>query len=198
MKKTILAALAASVLATGAAQAAGFDGLYVGADIGYTQLESTNLKPLLGSELDGSQTNFGFKLGYGALLSSSFYLGGEFSMRNAAGDFGSKTITGPSGSATISAETSNAKIFSLIPGLVVSPNLMVYGRIGRGNTDIEAKASNSLGQTASATDNGDFNIYGVGLSYLVSKNVSIDAEANKISADEVDGSHMSVGASYRF
>lgn len=33
MKKTILAALAASVLATGAAQAAGFDGLYVGADI---------------------------------------------------------------------------------------------------------------------------------------------------------------------
>ncbi|MBP7900445.1 MAG: hypothetical protein KAZ85_00440 [Gammaproteobacteria bacterium] len=40
MKKTILAALAASVLATGMAQAAGFDGLYVGAGLTSTTADA--------------------------------------------------------------------------------------------------------------------------------------------------------------
>jgi opacity protein-like surface antigen len=196
MKKTILAALAASVFATGAAQAAGFNGPYVGFDAGYTTLKSEGLASTIGSELEDSNVNFGVQLGYGATLSGSFYLGGEIGLRNNAGDFGSKTITGPGGSATINAKTSTAKMFSILPGIVVSPNSLVYARIGRGNTDVEVTASGVV--NASETSNGDFNIYGLGMDYMVSGNLSVKAEANKISADDVNGTSFNVGVNYRF
>jgi opacity protein-like surface antigen len=196
MKKTILAALAASVLATGAAKAAGFNGPYVGFDAGYTTLKSEGLASTIGSELEDSNVNFGVQLGYGATLSGSFYLGGEIGLRNNAGDFGSKTITGPGGSATINAKTSTAKMFSILPGIVVSPNSLVYARIGRGNTDVEVTASGVV--NASETSNGDFNIYGLGMDYMVSGNLSVKAEANKISADDVNGTSFNVGVNYRF
>lgn len=197
MKKTILAALAASVLATGAAQAAGFNGVYIGADAGYTTLKSDGLESTIGSELEDSNVNFGVQLGYG-LTSGSFYFGGEIGLRNNVGDFGSKTITGPGGSATINAKTSTAKMFSILPGFVVSPNALVYARIGRGNTDVEASASNSLGQSMSSTSNGDFNIYGLGMDYMVSGNLSVKAEVNKISADDANGTSLNAGVNYRF
>lgn len=197
MKKTILAALAASVLATGSAQAAGFNGPYVGFDAGYTTLKSDSLESTIGSELEDSNVNFGVQLGYG-LTSGSFYFGSEIGLRNNAGDFGNKTITGPAASATLNAKTSAAKMFSILPGFVVSPNALVYARIGRGNTDVEVSASNSLGQSMSSTSNEDFNIYGLGMDYMVSGNLSVKAEANKISADDANGTSLNVGLNYRF
>jgi opacity protein-like surface antigen len=199
MKKTMMAAVVASaLLATAGANAAGFNGPYVGFDAGYTTLKSDGLASTFGSELEGSNVNFGVQLGYGAVVSGSFYLGGEIGLRNNVGDFGDKTVTGTVGSATLSAKTSTAKMFSLIPGFVVTPNTLVYGRLGRGNTDNEISASNTLGQSASTTNNADFNVYGLGVDYLMTKNLSVKAEANSISADDASGTSFNVGVNYRF
>ncbi len=199
MKKTILAALAASVLATGAAQAAGFNGPYVGLDAGYTTLKSEGLASTIGSELEDSNVNFGVQLGYGATLSGNFYLGGEFGLRNNAGDFGSKSFTIAGRAATAKAETSTAKMFSLIPGFVISPNTLVYARIARVNVDTEATITvPSLNLSQSSTSNGDANIYGLGIDYLMNSNLSVKAEANKLAADDADGTSFNVGVNYRF
>lgn len=199
MKKTILAALAASVLATGMAQAAGFNGPYVGFDAGYTTLKSEGLASTIGSELEDSNVNFGVQLGYGATLGGSFYLGGEIGLRNNVGDFGSKSFTVAGIPATAEAKTSTAKMFSLIPGFVVSPKTLIYARIARLNTDVEVTLkAPTLNITETSTSNGDANIYGLGVDYLMTNNLSVKAEANKVSADDVNGTSFNVGVNYRF
>jgi opacity protein-like surface antigen len=199
MKKLTLAVLAAaSVLATGV-QAAGFNGAYVGFDAGYTTLKSNGLASTIGSELEGSNVNFGVQLGYGATISGNFYLGGEFGLHNNAGDFGSKSITISGTPATIDAKTSTAKMFSLLPGFVVSPNALIYARIARINVDTEATITvPSLNRSVSTTSSGDANVYGLGVDYLMTSNLSVKAEANKISASDADGTSFNVGVNYRF
>lgn len=203
MKKTILAALAASVLATGAAQAAGFNGLYIGADGAYSTLKSEGMTP----ELEGSNANFGIQLGYGTTISGNFYLGAEIGLRNSIGDFGDKTSTGEiygvAYSEKISAKTTTTKMFSILPGFVVSPNALIYARLGKGNADNEVTytlnaPSINFSETEKSTNNGDFTIYGLGLDYLMTKNLSVKAEANKISADDANGTSLNVGVNYRF
>jgi opacity protein-like surface antigen len=199
MKKIIIAALAASVFATGAAQAAGFNGAYVGFDAGYTTLKSNGLASTIGSELEGSNVNFGVQLGYGATISGNFYLGGEFGLRNNAGDFGSKSSTIYGAPVTIDTKISTAKMFSLLPGFVVSPNALIYARITRINVDTEATATApSLNRSFSTTSSSDVNVYGLGVDYLMTSNLSVKAEANKLSADGADGTSFNVGVNYRF
>jgi opacity protein-like surface antigen len=203
MKKTIIAVLAASVLATGAAQAAGFNGAYVGFDGGYSTLKTKGLTP----ELEGSNVNFGVQLGYGATISGNFYLGGEVGLRNSVGDFGDKTVTGviqniPYSDKT-SIKTTTTKMFSILPGFVVSPNALIYGRLGKGNADSETTEtlnapSINYSETRKSTSNGDFTIYGIGVDYLMTSNLSVKAEANKLSADDADGTSFNVGVNYRF
>ena len=194
------AVVASALLATAGANAAGFNGAYVGFDAGYTTLKSDGLASTIGSELEGSNVNFGVQLGYGATLSGNFYLGGEFGLRNNVGDFGSKSFTRyDRRSATMDAKTSKATMFSLIPGFVVSPNALVYARIARLKVDTEATiAVPSLNYSKSVTDDGDANVYGLGVDYLVTSNLSVKAEANKISADDASGTSFNVGVNYRF
>ena len=199
MKKTILAALAASVLATGAAQAAGFNGPYVGFDAGYTTLKSEGLASTIGSELEDSNVNFGFQLGYGATLGGSFYLGGEIGLRNNVGDFGSKSFTVSGIPATAEAKTSTATMISLLPGFVVSPKALIYARIARVNVDVETTVNvPSLGVSEKNTTSENANIFGLGVDYLVTNNLSVKAEGNKIAVDNVDGHSFNVGVNYRF
>jgi hypothetical protein len=193
MKKLTIAALFAASFSVSAVQAAGFNGAYVGFDAGYTTLKSNGLASTIGSELEGSNVNFGVQLGYGATISGNFYLGGEVGLRNNAGDFGSKTISGTS--TTVSLKTSNAKMFSLLPGFVVSPNTLIYARIARMNVDTEATITNP---NSSSTGSGNANIYGLGVDYLMTSNLSVKAEANKISASDTDGTSFNVGVNYRF
>ena len=108
MKKTILAALAASVLATGASQAAGFDGVYAGADVGFTKGEWNET----GFDMSGNQTNFGLNLGYGTTM-GSFYLAGELAFRNNGADFGDKNITLSGTPVKVGAKATTTKMVSI-------------------------------------------------------------------------------------
>lgn len=200
MKRTMLAALAASVFATGAAQAAGFNGLYVGADGAHSTLKTEGRTP----ELEGSNANFGIQLGYGTTVSGNFYLGAEISLRNSIGDFGDKTSTeeilGVAYSEKISAKTTTTDMFSILPGFVVSPNALIYARLGKGDADAEMTYT-SLDYPSDnykSTGNLHFRIYGLGLDYLMTKNLSVKAEANKISASNASGTSFNVGVNYRF
>lgn len=196
MKRTMLAALAASVFATGAAQAAGFNGLYVGADGAHSTLKTEGRTP----ELEGSNANFGIQLGYGTTVSGNFYLGAEISLRNSIGDFGDKTSYDVYGSEKISIKTTTTDMFSILPGFVVSPNALIYARLGKGDADAEMTYT-SLDYPSDnykSTGNLHFRIYGLGLDYLMTKNLSVKAEANKISASNASGTSFNVGVNYRF
>lgn len=198
MKKIIMSAMLAASVTT-SVFAAGFEGAYVGGDMGYTTLKSNGLASTIGSELESSNVNFGAQLGYGAKLGSSFYLGGEFGFRNNAGDFGDKTTTISRQQVKLSATTSRALSFSVLPGFIVSPNTLVYARLGRINVDTEATMTNlTTGASFSTTSSGNANIYGLGVDYLVSGNLSVKAEANKISASDTDGTTFNLGVNYRF
>ena len=90
-------------------------------------------------------------------------------------------------------------MFSLIPGFVVSPKTLIYARIARLNTDVEVTLkAPTLNTTETSTSNGDANIYGLGVDYLMTNNLSVKAEANKVSADDVNGTSFNVGVNYRF
>jgi hypothetical protein len=199
MKKTILAALAASVLATGAAQAAGFDGAYVGADIGFAKGEWN--EP--GFDMSGNQTNFGLNLGYGTTM-GSFYLAAELGFRNNGADFGDKTFDISGTPVKAGAKSTTTKMISVLPGIIANKNTLVYARLGRGNTDVEYTFTNlNTGATANTTQNGDFNIYGIGMNYLVTTNLSIVAEANRAVGDLSNGgdvtmTSLNAGINYRF
>jgi opacity protein-like surface antigen len=192
MKKTIIAALAASVFATGAAQATGFNGAYVGFDGGYSTLKIKDRTP----DLEGANGNFGVQLGYGATISKSlylnFYLGGEVGLRDSIGKFGDETVD----SVKTSSKTTTTKMFSILPGFVVSPNVLIYGRLGVGNADVEVTKTTDV---SSSTTNKDIGIYGLGVDYLMTSNLSVKGEANKLSANGgVDGTSFNVGVNYRF
>jgi hypothetical protein len=95
MKKTIIAALAASVFATGAAQAAGFDGFYVGANLTSNTAKIDVSSPGLNfSTGEGSrQIGFGIDLGYGKTF-GQFYLAGEAAYAINQGETGTASISG--------------------------------------------------------------------------------------------------------
>lgn len=139
----VTAFLAAGVMVTGA-QAAGFDGPYIGADAAYT------VASMPGS--DSTQLNYGVNAGYGKTF-GKFYLAGEAELRNAAGDFGNR-------------EAQTTKTISVIPGYVISPTSMIYAKYGFGNTDLRYQNVTEnydinvmgLGYSKLMTNNVDLNV----------------------------------------
>lgn len=196
MKKIALATALFGMLSV--AHANGFNGFYVGADIGTTSATVDTNTTQYGT-MSSNQTNFGAKIGYGA-TSGSFYLGVEAMFRNGAGDFGDKTATISGQPIKLSLKTENTRIISLIPGYVVSPNLMVYGRLARADADVSATATNTnTGASASATaPSGSFNVFGAGVDYKMTKNVSAVVEASRAVYDGGDANNFNVGVNYRF
>ncbi|HQR95726.1 MAG TPA: outer membrane beta-barrel protein [Thiotrichales bacterium] len=200
MKKTILATLVASgLLATAAVNAAGFDGVYAGADVGFTKGEWNET----GFDMSGNQTNFGLNLGYGATM-GNFYLAGELAFRNNGADFGDKNITLSGIPVKVGAKATTTKMISILPGFVVSKNTLIYARLGRGNTDMEYTATNlNNGASFTQSQNGDFNIYGLGMNYLMTTNLSVVAEVNRAVGNIDNGgdatmTSLNAGINYRF
>jgi opacity protein-like surface antigen len=198
MKKTILAALAASVFATGAAQAAGFDGFYAGVSAGM-------MKGDVKTSLDGDRmtegnvdhsANFGVMAGYGTTF-GNIYLGGELAWNNNQGELGESKL----GNDSYTSETKSTKSFSLIPGYLLSPKTMVYGRLGKANADTEVKRNNEK-----ITGDIDVIVYGFGVNHLISNNVSVRAEYRNAKGDrsensikqEVSSNGFDVALQYRF
>lgn len=201
MQKTILVALAASVLATSAAQAAGFDGVYVGADGAYTTLKSEHTSYIDEKNWESSGVNFGIQLGYGTMMSGNFYLGAEMGLRNSLTGTETKTSTNGGVTEKVTSKVTTTKMFSIQPGFIVSPKTLVYARLGKGNADTEstdAISAPTYNESRKSTGNVDFTIYGLGVDYLMSKNLSVKAEANKLSFDSANGTSFNVGVNYRF
>ncbi len=186
MKKTLLVlALAAGF--SGVASAEYFNGPYVGLNTGLamTEVEVSNE-----SKTDNAM-NLGLKAGYGALVGGNFYLGGEVELKNTIGktNFSNGSI-----------EAGLTSSISATPGFVLNKQTLVYGKLGLGRVDVKA-TNNSTGY--SATDTVDFKNIGVGVNYLMSKNISVDADFTHYMFDDVTGfkfnsNALNVGVNYRF
>lgn len=203
MKKTILAALAASVFATGAAQAAGFDGFYVGANLTSNTAKVDVSAPNLNfSTGEGSrQMGFGINLGYGMTF-GQFYLAGEAAYAINQGETGTANISG----VNVSGKANNIKSISVLPGFVVNKDLLIYARLGKGTVDAEVTASAG---NVSRTTSGDIDIItkGIGLEYSMNKNLAIRAEFSVSDGDKtfdngekdtVSANSLAAGIQYRF
>lgn len=204
MKKTILAALAASVLATGAAQAAGFDGFYVGAGVTSNTADSkitTNTGTSFNMGEGARQMGFGVNAGYGKTF-GQFYLAGEAAYAINQGETGSTIVSG----ANYSGKAKSIKSLSIIPGFLATTDLLIYARLGKGNVDTEETLSNS---TTSISASGDIDVItkGIGFEYSISKNMAVRAEFNVSNGDktndsgtksEVSANSLAAGIQYRF
>lgn len=203
MKKTILAALAASVLATSAAQAAGFDGFYAGANLtSNTAKADVSVPNLSFSTGEGSrQMGFGINLGYGMTF-GQFYLAGEAAYAINQGETGTANISG----VNVSGKANNIKSISVLPGFVVNKDLLIYARLGKGTVDAEVTASAG---NVSQTTSGDIDIItkGIGLEYAINKNLAVRAEFSVSDGDKtfangekdtISANSLAAGVLYRF
>jgi opacity protein-like surface antigen len=208
MKKTIIAVLAASVFATGAAQAAGFDGFYVGADVtaNTAKLDVSSPDPAPDKNFstgEGSrQMGFGIDLGYGKTF-GQFYLAGEAVYAINQGQTGTASISG----VNVSSKARNVKSISILPGFVVNKDLLIYARLGKGTVDGETTVS--FDNVILSSTRGDIDIItkGIGLEYSMNKNVAIRAEFSVSDGDKtfdngeketVSANSLAAGFQYRF
>jgi opacity protein-like surface antigen len=200
MKKLALAALlASSVLAISEANSAGYNGFYMGADIGASKQESNN-------GFSGDQANIGINLGFGGVFNNGFYLAGEVGVRNSGGEATKTTnitISGTTYAYKFASKTNTTKIISIIPGFVVNKSTLIYARLGRGNADYEnTETIADVNYQSKTNGNYDFNIYGLGLNYLVTSNLSVVAEINRATVMDTNtdarATNLSAGVIYRF
>jgi predicted porin len=202
MKKVLSAVIASTALFVSVSHAGSFDGAYIGGGITMSKGEwsETSYKSN-GNNENGLNLNIGYGAEFG-----SFYLGGEFAHMTNLGDFGESNISVPVGRTTVTgkAETSggSGNFVSLIPGFVVTPDLLIYGRIGRGNFNYDQSAKLSTGQTVNNSQDGTMNFVGAGLRYNFTKKASlvVDYMQGKNAEGDVDVTSQTatIGAQYRF
>ena len=158
-------ALAAVLATAGASSFAATPGVYAGADLGSTKVDG----------LSGNEVSIGAFVGY------SFNQ--NFAVEGAYRRLGSWDVMGYDVSAHQAA-------VSLIGTLPLSNQFNVFARLGYNNVD----ASTSVGGIkASASDNGG--LYGVGVGYTFSKQISARVEVQKPASDMTN---VNVGIVYSF
>lgn len=202
MRKNLYLAVVSAALLSSQANAGSFDGAYIGG--GITMSKGEWSEPSYKSTGD-NENGLNLNIGYGAEF-GSFYLGGEFAHMTNLGDFGKGNLTIPSGRTTITAkaETSggSGNFVSLIPGFIATPDLLIYGRIGRGNFNYDQSATLPTGQTFSTSQDGTMNFFGAGLRYNFTKKASlvVDYMQGKNAEGDVDVTSQTatIGGQYRF
>ena len=154
-----------------------FTGFYAGASLGAdSNFFTTHDGP--GNTIDMGEVSALAELfaGYGQMVGSNYYLGGEIYLNDTIGDATANTRT-PDGGGTgthIGAQTRESAGISFLPGLLVNDSTLGYARIGpvwtRYNTTVSSPtASNTnhntkiglelgLGLRTSMTENLDFRL----------------------------------------
>lgn len=201
MKKLILAALATALLPASAfAQDATIGGAFVGGQIGWGKRSVDMGFGLPGiADFDESRSgiDYGLFAGYDMGLSDIFLVGVE-----AGFGFGGKTLRGspvPGLDAEIDPKW-NYDV-SARAGMLVSPNLLVYGRLGYGAERVRVSTVSTVGGVASATDKrwSDGLIYGAGIEYGLNEAASIRTEYRHRDMDGgYSASQVLGGLAFRF
>jgi len=210
LKTTIIAAalLSAAVAAPAMAQDTdALSGFYGGAEVGYgkpkTKLDFT---PKTGTPASAKANKTGLEyggfLGYGAVVGSGLYLGGEASL-GAGGGKASRSLAG----AKVTIDPGLRYGAAARAGLVVADEALLYAKVGLERRKVEASI---LGSKKKITEKGL--VYGIGYEQQLTANLAMrgellrvkydDKSANFSTGDKVklDGSEtrLSLGAVIRF
>ena len=138
MKKLALA-LVSSAFVMSATQANIGTGFYAGAMLGHGSTSASlkfqqtllgNPYPVKGTRgIGGSSANFGLMAGYGAVLTDSFYLGGELGY-TFSNDKITSNLDAPNDSSKFEVKRSGYFTAALRGGYLLTPNTMAYVRLG--------------------------------------------------------------------
>jgi OOP family OmpA-OmpF porin len=169
MFKKIALVTAVALLST-ASFAAENRSFYAGADVGSTKFDN----------LTGRQTSFGGFFGY----KFSKYLAVEASYRRLADYEG---LYYNNTKVDVRFDQTAASVIGILP---LSSGFEVFGRFGRNRVE-----SKGTGSNFSLTQSGDGALYGVGVAYIYTPNISVRLELQSPSSDS---KNVSAGVSYTF
>ncbi len=201
MKKLILAALATALLPASAfAQDATIGGAFVGGQIGWGKRSvdlSYGLPGLADFDESRSGIDYGVFAGYDAGVGSNFIVGVEAGL-----GLGGKTLRGaPSADIATAINPSWNYDISARAGVLASPNLLVYGRVGYGAERVRTTVSSTVQGIDSISDKGwsDGLLWGAGLEYGLNESASIRTEYRH---RDMDGGYAAdqvlAGLAFRF
>jgi opacity protein-like surface antigen len=148
---------------------------YIGASIGINNTQLNAKVEDIGTTLNlgGRNPNVDIFGGYGTLVSQNIYLGGEVFANTTTGSI--DAYTSGSDATTLKYETRYTYGVSFIPGVMISPNTMAYGRLGvvRGNFNVKST-------TPTSSSNDDDSVggaqAGLGIQTNLIQNLDLRAE----------------------
>jgi len=201
MKKLILAALATALLPASAfAQDAAIGGAFVGGQIGWGK-RSVDLDFGLPGVADFDKSRDG--IDYGVFAGYDYGVGSNVIVGVEAGiGFGGKTLRDtPVAGLTAEIDPKWNYDVSARAGVLATPNLLVYGRLGYGAERTRVSTVSTLQGVTSASEKGwsDGLIYGGGLEYGLNEAASIRTEYRH---RDMDGGYAAdqvlAGLAFRF
>lgn len=201
MRKLIVVAFAAAALPQAALAAdATIGGAYVGGQVGWGQRSAQiefGLPGVSDFDDDRSGVDFGVFAGYDFPVGSNFLLGVEAGI-----GAGGKTLRGtPVNGLDVSVNPKWNYDVSARAGVLASPNLLLYGRLGYGAERTRVSLDSTVTGITSDSDTGwsDGVIYGGGVEYGVTQHASVRTEYRH---RDMDGGYSAdqvlAGVSFRF
>lgn len=180
MKKSLIAAAILSAATLFAAPAMA-EGLYITASAGVTKINVDGLDGFLagtGVSVDDSST--GGKIGLGYKITPAFALEAGYA------SYGELTLSDGVDSVDIEA---SAIYFDVIGRAALGPKWGVFGKLGA----VRAKAE-ALGESETSTE---FK-FGFGIDYMITKQLAVKTEFERINFDGGDANLYSIGLNYGF
>lgn len=187
MQKTITAMAITAALASVTGHAQAFEGFYAGAslikaeaDFDITVTGTNGQQEQADLDAD-SVTAAGLFAGYGQRF-GQWYLAGELEWRDSMGEASTTLFNGE-----LEAETDSALGLSVIPGYLVTEELLVYTRLAylEGDTDFTVTNLNN-GMSATRSDSGSYTGWGLGTRYQFTEQLSVRAEYRAFDGDSLD------------
>ena len=190
--------IAVSLPAT--AQAAEFDGPFVGAQVGWNSNQVRDPETSLGVtpiDHDRQSLTGGVYAGYDRRVADRVVVGAEGGLDFANDD----DVKSTAASDTFTIDPKYSFDLTARAGYLVTPDTLVYARAGYTNARTKTTVDTALG-TASATDNRDGWLVGAGVERQFMKNASARMEYRYSDLSEGDGDfdrhRVLAGISYRF
>lgn len=193
MKRLLTTALLATAVAFAApamAQDINLQGGYVGGSIGLTDF---SIDECIG---DCDKTDVGFKAFAGYMFNP--YIGAEVSYQS----FGKAKINVGLGSTSVNAEAKSSGFGAFLVGQYPIENWRIFGKLGVGWLDNEVEVTVPTVGAASDSDSSTEFAWGLGVTYMFTKNLGIRGEYENFKYSFQDVSDnitmWSIGVQYNF